>query len=149
MHEAIGKFIQNESSEWICWALLYQVRSKTDLQSLKSENKVNYKRNESDRCCGPLVLIWCNGKQILVRHGGTYYRVHICIEWESKKMPLNIPEENNEEIGSSNSENNDPGNTNHSKDGNNIRKNRYGNANNIHRMGTSTDKWFNLENHVD
>lgn len=43
-------------------------------------------------------------------------------------MPLNIPEENNKEIGSSNSENNDPGNTNNSKDGNNIRKNRYGNA---------------------
>ena len=37
-----------------------------------------YKRNNSDKWHGPGTVIGKDGKQILVRHGGVYVRVHTC-----------------------------------------------------------------------
>lgn len=73
------------------------MKSKTELKSLKNENLVHYKRND-----GPGVVIRYDGKQILVRHGSTYYRVHIpklqSLVWKSEETLLNISTRNRKKV---------------------------------------------------
>jgi len=77
MHAARVDFIKNENNEKLRRALLHQIRS-TDMESLSNGDRVFYKRNESSKWQGPGVVIGKDGKQVLVRHGGTYIRAHTC-----------------------------------------------------------------------
>ena len=77
MHSSRVDFLKNESSEKIRRALLHQVRS-TDVDDLKNGDSVYYKRNSDEQWHGPGNVIGMDGKQVLVRHGGTYVRVHTC-----------------------------------------------------------------------
>ena len=48
------------------------------MKDLQNGDEVYYKRNDSKEWHGPGVVIGKDGKQILVRHGGIYVRVHMC-----------------------------------------------------------------------
>lgn len=76
MHAARKQFIMCESSEKLRRALRHQVRTSTT-QSYKNGD-VFYKRNFCDRWLGPGTVIGWEHKQVLVKHGGTYVRVHPC-----------------------------------------------------------------------
>ena len=68
-------FIESESSEKLRRALRHQVRTNL-ADSFKNGDLVLFKRNESDRWMGPGSVIGWEHKQVLVKHGGTYVRVH-------------------------------------------------------------------------
>ena len=75
MHAARKGFIECEASEKLRRAVHHQVRTSiTDLY--KNGDLVLYKRNESDRWLGPGAVIGWEHKQVLVKHGATYVRVH-------------------------------------------------------------------------
>ena len=93
MHTARQAAIQVESSERIRRALRHNVRP-TDTSLIKVGDKVYYKRNNNDQWHGPSILIGKDGKQMFVKHGGSYVRVHSC---RLQKAPL----ENQDGIGSS------------------------------------------------
>ena len=76
-HAARREFLKNESSEKIRRALSHQVRE-DDVASLRNGDSVFYKRNGENKWRGPGNVIGRDGKQVLVRHGGTYVRVHSC-----------------------------------------------------------------------
>ena len=48
-----------------------------------------FKRNDAKEWHGPGVVIGRDGKQVLVKHGGTYVRVHVC---RLSKYPINSSE---------------------------------------------------------
>ena len=77
MHAARKSFIESEASEKLRRALRHQVRTSL-ADSYKNGDLVLYKRNESDRWRGPGTVIGWEHKQVLVKHGGTYVRVHPC-----------------------------------------------------------------------
>lgn len=77
MHAARVDFMKNESNERLRRALLHQVRT-SDVDDLVNGDNVFYKRRDSDQWHGPGIVIGMDGKQVLVRHGGTYVRVHTC-----------------------------------------------------------------------
>ena len=74
MHSARQAFIQNESSEKLKRALLHQVRPSGE--KFCSGDVVLYRRHQDDKWRGPGVVIGQENKQILVKHGGVYYRCH-------------------------------------------------------------------------
>ena len=76
MHIARKEFLRSESDEKIRRALLHQIRS-DDVQSLSCGDAVYFKRQD-DMWHGPGVVIGRDGKQVLVKHGGTFVRVHSC-----------------------------------------------------------------------
>ena len=96
MHSARKTFVENESSEKIKRALSHQVRSGYEnFDDLKNGDFVYYKRNNDDEWHGPGTVIGMDGKQILVRHGGEYVRVHICrlqVKNGRLEKPLESPE---------------------------------------------------------
>lgn len=75
MHAARKQFIACESSEKLRRALHHQVRTGI-AQAYKNGDAVLYKRNLCDRWLGPGTVIGWEHKQVLVKHGGTYVRVH-------------------------------------------------------------------------
>ena len=77
MHAARKAFIESESSEKLRRAIRHQVRPSV-VQSYKNGDLVLFKRNESERWLGPGTVIGWENKQVLVKHGGTYVRVHPC-----------------------------------------------------------------------
>ena len=77
MQGARVEFLRNESNEKVRRALLHQVRG-TDVDDLVNGDRVLFKRKDDDRWHGPGVVIGKDNKQVLVRHGGTYVRVHTC-----------------------------------------------------------------------
>ena len=77
LHAARREFVRIESCERIRRALRSNVR-KTNLGSISNGDEVFYKRNNSDRWHGPGIVVGRDGKQVLVRHGGTLHRVHTC-----------------------------------------------------------------------
>ena len=58
-------------------ALRHQIRS-DDVSDLSNGDSVYYKRANCDQWRGPGIVIGRDGKQVLVRHGGIYVRVHTC-----------------------------------------------------------------------
>ena len=75
MHATRKGFIECEASEKLRRAIRHQVRTSiTDLY--KNGDLVLYKRNESDRLLDPGAVIGWEHKQVLVKHGATYVRVH-------------------------------------------------------------------------
>ena len=76
MRSAREAFIQSESSEKIKRALKSKVRSFNDAR-FQNGDRVYYKRNDSDKWKGPGSVIGQENKQVLVKHGSEYVRVHI------------------------------------------------------------------------
>lgn len=76
MHNARREFLRSESDNRVQRALLHQVRS-DDVENLSTGEVVYFKRQD-DRWHGPGVVIGRDGKQVLVKHGGTFVRVHTC-----------------------------------------------------------------------
>ena len=77
MHSARRDFLSNESNEKLRRALLHRVRT-SDVEDLVNGDSVYFKRNNEDKWCGPGTVIGRDGKQVLVKHGGTYIRAHTC-----------------------------------------------------------------------
>ena len=77
MHAARQAFIQSESSEKVTHALTHQIRTSGD-DTYTTEDLVLYKRANSEQWHGPGTVTVQDGKQILVKHGSTYVRVHTC-----------------------------------------------------------------------
>ena len=77
MHAARQAFIQSESSDRIRRALEYQTRTSVDVRCLTGDI-VYYKRKNNSQWHGPGTVIRQDGKQILVKHGSVYVRVHAC-----------------------------------------------------------------------
>lgn len=77
MHRARDDFIRIESSERIKRAMSHNVRP-SQLEDLQCGDSVYYKRNDSHAWRGPGKVIGKDGKQVLVKHGGIYVRVHVC-----------------------------------------------------------------------
>ena len=76
MHAARKYFIMCKSLEKLRYAHRRQVR--TGITQLYKNGGVFYKRNLCDRWLGPGIVIGSEHKQVLVKHGGTYVRVHPC-----------------------------------------------------------------------
>ena len=68
-------FMKCESSEKISRALRNNIRN-TEVDDLRNGDDVYYKRNDGQKWHGPGQVIGFNGKQVLVKHGGTFVRVH-------------------------------------------------------------------------
>ena len=76
VHAARKQFIKCESLEKLRQALCHQVRTSKTLSYKNGD--VFYKRNICDWWLGTGTVIGWEHKQVLVKHGGTYVRVHPC-----------------------------------------------------------------------
>ena len=76
MHAARKQFIKCKSLEKLRCALRHQVR--TGITQSYKNGDAFYKRNLFDRWLGPGIVIGWEYKQVLVKHGSTYVRVHPC-----------------------------------------------------------------------
>ena len=74
-HAARKAFVECESSEKLRRAVRHQVRTSI-VQSYSNGGMVLFKRNECERWLGPGTVIGWENKQVLVKHGGAYVRVH-------------------------------------------------------------------------
>ena len=70
-------FIEAESKEKIKRALKSNLRTCND-QKFVSGDIVFYKRNDSKKWKGPAKVLGTDSQQVLLKHGGTYVRVHKC-----------------------------------------------------------------------
>ena len=77
LNRARQAFIASESSEKLRRALRHNVRTSGDVKYVTGD-KVYYKRATEVRWRGPAVVLGQDGQQVLVKHGGTYVRVHPC-----------------------------------------------------------------------
>ena len=77
LHSARKNYLEAENSDRIKRALRHQVRTFSDVK-YENGDKVYYKRNKVKGWKGPGVVLGQDGKLVLVRHGGAYYRVHPC-----------------------------------------------------------------------
>jgi transposase InsO family protein len=75
IHTARKSFIENESAEKLRRAFRHQIRPDIGY-NYHNGDMVLYKRMENDRWIGPGTVIGAEKKQVLVKHGGTYVRVH-------------------------------------------------------------------------
>lgn len=77
LHKAREAFIESEHSERIRRALSHNVRTSGDVRYVTGD-AVYYKRNDSNAWKGPGTVLGQDGKQILIKHGSYYVRVHPC-----------------------------------------------------------------------
>ncbi|XP_057314680.1 uncharacterized protein LOC130655883 [Hydractinia symbiolongicarpus] len=77
MNAARKTFIQSESAEKVRRALRHQTRTSGD-DRFETGDKVFYKRNTSNAWKGPGSVIGQDDKQVLIKHGSSYVRVHPC-----------------------------------------------------------------------
>ena len=77
MHAARQSFIQQESAERLRRALNRKSRTYANTIFCQGD-KVLYWRNDQSECHGPGLVIGQDGQQILVKHGGSYIRIHPC-----------------------------------------------------------------------
>ena len=80
LHEARKQFIQADSSQRIQRALSHRTRniSGRDIEDYRNGDLVYFKRDKSNRWFGPGTVIGKEGKQVFVKLGGTWVRVHVC-----------------------------------------------------------------------
>ena len=76
LHKARENFIKAESSEKIKRALRHKTRTFSD-ETFESGEKVFYRRKEGG-WRGPGTVVGTDGKVILIRHGGSFYKCHPC-----------------------------------------------------------------------
>ena len=74
-HAARKAFIESESSEKLRRAVRHLVRTSI-VESYNNGDMVLFKRNKCERWLGPGTVIGWENKQVLVKHGGSYVRVH-------------------------------------------------------------------------
>ena len=92
MHLARKTFIEQESAERLRRAL--NRKSRTYVNSVYCQgDKVYYWRNDQNECHGPATVIGKDGKQVLLKHGGSYIRVHPCRMQHCNVEPYNQQEE--------------------------------------------------------
>ena len=77
MHSARQAFIQQESSEKLRRALNRKSRTYSDSVFCLGDS-VYYWREKSDSCHGPATVVGKDHQQILIKHGGSYLRIHPC-----------------------------------------------------------------------
>ena len=77
LHKARESFIQQEACEKLKRALSHQTRTYADIV-YKNGDKVYYKRESSHEWHGPAKIIGRDDQRYLLKHGGTYHRVHPC-----------------------------------------------------------------------
>ena len=82
MHAARQAFIKSESAEKLRRANKqtsnkHQTRTYSDVKYFTGDI-VYYKRNNSNEWKGPGTVIGQDGQQVLVKHGGSCVRVHLC-----------------------------------------------------------------------
>ena len=86
LHASRSAFIQKESCEKLRRAMLHKVRPTGEIFS--NGDQVLYRRRNNQQWQGPATVIGQENKQILVKHGGVYYRCHSCnlIKNDNKKF---------------------------------------------------------------
>lgn len=77
MQAARKAFMEAESSERLKRALKHNIRTNNG-QKFVSGDIVYYKRNDSKKWRGPAKVLGMDSQQVLLKHGGTYVRVHTC-----------------------------------------------------------------------
>jgi transposase InsO family protein len=77
IHQARVNFMRAEASEKIRRASKHKTRTYSDEQFTSGE-KVYYRRNNFKGWKGPATVLGNDGKVVLVRHGGAFYRCHRC-----------------------------------------------------------------------
>ena len=77
MHKARENFIKAESSERIRRALRAKVRTYAD-EKFEQGQLVYYKRKNTKGWKGPGVVIGIDAKMVMIKHGGSMYKVHPC-----------------------------------------------------------------------
>ena len=97
MHAAHKAYIASESSGKLRRALRHQVRPAISAR-YNIGDLVYFKRNDLDQWLGPGTVIGTEHKQVLIKHGGSYVRVHPCrLIPYSKTIPTTNPQEFNVE----------------------------------------------------
>ena len=92
MHAAHKAYIASESSEKLRRALRHQVQPAISAR-YNNGDLIYFKRNDLDRWLGPGTVIGTEHKQVLVKHGGSYVRVHPCrLIPYSKTIPTTNPQ---------------------------------------------------------
>ena len=76
IHKARQDFNQKESCEKLRWSILHNIRPTGE--KVSTGDLVSYRRSGDDKWRGPGTVIGKENKQILVKHGGVYYRCYTC-----------------------------------------------------------------------
>ena len=87
LHKARESFLHQEASEKLSRALSKQTRTYSD-RSFLNNDEVFYKRDHSSRWQGPAKILGRDSNQVLIKHGGSYLRVHPC-----RLLSTNTPQE--------------------------------------------------------
>ena len=96
-HSARSAFIQKESCEKLRRAMLHKVRPTGE--TFNNGDHVFYRRSNDKQWQGPATVIGQENKQILVKHGGVYYRCHECnLIKRNGKIFGNNDERNNKSV---------------------------------------------------
>ena len=77
LHAARQEIVKFESGEQLKRALRRNVRN-LDSSVIENGDEVYFKRNDSPEWRGAGIVIGKDGKQVIVRHGGTFAQVHVC-----------------------------------------------------------------------
>ena len=102
IHKARQVFIQKESCEKLRRSILQNIRPTGE--KVSTGDLVFYRRSGDNKWHGPGTVIGRENKQILVKHGGVYYRCHAChilkdnssrgVSIESEESPNNSESHN-------------------------------------------------------
>ena len=92
MHAARQVFIESEASEKLKRAIKAKTRGSTAVV-YQPGDIVYFKREASNQWKGPGTVIGCENKQILVKYGGSYVRVHTCQLQPAKETQLTFETE--------------------------------------------------------